>query len=155
MNRKFLDGSIGHDLPMEKLSILFNVNNCIVSQTNPWVIPFMDYTEDLKGLQSPLLFPLITLMHRIKEFTLGQLKHRVFQIAYLFPNAVTKFFNILTQSYVGDITIWPKPKLSDYLRILENPTSYEAVMCFVHGGRQRTYPKIHHIKATMFLEKQI
>lgn len=44
MNRKFLDGSIGHDLPMEKLSILFNVNNFIVSQTNPWVIPFMDYT---------------------------------------------------------------------------------------------------------------
>lgn len=45
MNRKFLDGSIGHDLPMNKLSIFFNVNNFIVSQTNPWVIPFMDYTE--------------------------------------------------------------------------------------------------------------
>jgi predicted acylesterase/phospholipase RssA len=44
MNRKFLDGSIGQDLPMNKLSILFNVNNFIVSQTNPWVVPFMDYT---------------------------------------------------------------------------------------------------------------
>lgn len=66
MNRKFLDGSIGHDLPMEKLSILFNVNNFIVSQTNPWVIPFMDYTEDFKGLQNPLLFPLIILIHKIK-----------------------------------------------------------------------------------------
>lgn len=44
MNRKFLDGSIAHDLPMNKLSIFFNVNNFIVSQTNPWVIPFMDYT---------------------------------------------------------------------------------------------------------------
>jgi len=45
MNRKFLDGSIGHDLPMNQLSIFFNVNNFIVSQTNPHVIPFMDYTE--------------------------------------------------------------------------------------------------------------
>jgi predicted acylesterase/phospholipase RssA len=44
MNRKFVDGSIGQDLPMNKLSILFNVNNFIVSQTNPWVVPFMDYT---------------------------------------------------------------------------------------------------------------
>lgn len=44
MNRKFVDGSIGQDLPMNQLSILFNVNNFIVSQTNPWVIPFMDYT---------------------------------------------------------------------------------------------------------------
>lgn len=36
MNRQFLDGSLGHDLPMNKLSIFFNVNNFIVSQTNPW-----------------------------------------------------------------------------------------------------------------------
>jgi predicted acylesterase/phospholipase RssA len=36
MNRKFVDGSIAHDLPMNKLSIFFNVNNFIVSQTNPW-----------------------------------------------------------------------------------------------------------------------
>jgi hypothetical protein len=63
--------------------------------------------------------------------------------------------NLLTQSYVGDITIWPKPKLSDYMRILENPTSFEAIREFVHGGRQRTYPKIHHIKCTMFMEKEI
>jgi predicted acylesterase/phospholipase RssA len=36
MNKQFLDGSLGHDLPMNKLSIFFNVNNFIVSQTNPW-----------------------------------------------------------------------------------------------------------------------
>jgi hypothetical protein len=29
--RKFLDGSIGADLPMQKLSEFFNVNNFIVS----------------------------------------------------------------------------------------------------------------------------
>jgi len=40
MNRQFLDGSIGHDLPMNKLSIFFNVNNFIVSQTNPWYLLF-------------------------------------------------------------------------------------------------------------------
>lgn len=55
MNRKFLDGSIGQDLPMNKLSILFNVNNFIVSQTNPWVVPFMDYTDDLKSLHNPIV----------------------------------------------------------------------------------------------------
>jgi len=44
MNRKFVDGSIGHDLPMNQISILFNVNNFIVSQTNPTDTPFMDYT---------------------------------------------------------------------------------------------------------------
>lgn len=71
MNRKFLDGSIGHDLPMNQLSILFNVNNFIVSQTNPWVIPFMDYTEDLRGLSNPLFQPIIIIIHRLKEFILS------------------------------------------------------------------------------------
>lgn len=28
-------------------------------------------------------------------------------------------------------------------------------MSFVQGGRQRTYPKIHHIRSTMFMEKEI
>lgn len=83
------------------------------------------------------------------------MRHRASQIAYIFPSALTKFLNLLTQSYVGDITIWPKPLLKDYLRILENPTSYEAILCFVQGGRQRAFPKIHHIRSTMFMEKQI
>ncbi len=63
------------------------------------------------------------------------MKHRASQVAFIFPNAITKFFNLVTQSYVGDITIWPKPQLNDYLRILENPTSFDAIMNFVKGGR--------------------
>jgi hypothetical protein len=39
-------------------------------------------------------------------------------MALIFPGAVTKFFNIATQSYVGNITIWPVPNLRNYLRIL-------------------------------------
>lgn len=66
MNRKFLDGSIAHDLPMNKLSIFFNVNNFIVSQTNPWVIPFMDYTEDFRTVTNPLLMRLLIVCHKIK-----------------------------------------------------------------------------------------
>lgn len=46
-------------------------------------------------------------MHRVKEFVLSELKHRASQVAYVFPNELTKFLNLLTQSYVGDITIWP------------------------------------------------
>jgi predicted acylesterase/phospholipase RssA len=34
--RMFVDGSIGADLPMNNLSVLFNVNTFVVSQTNPW-----------------------------------------------------------------------------------------------------------------------
>lgn len=36
--RKFIDGSVGADLPRQKVSEFFNVNNFLVSQTNPWYI---------------------------------------------------------------------------------------------------------------------
>jgi predicted acylesterase/phospholipase RssA len=71
MNRQFVDGSIGHDLPMNKLSIFFNVNNFIVSQTNPYVIPFMDYTEEFKSIDNPLIVQTLLFLHRIKEFALS------------------------------------------------------------------------------------
>jgi len=34
--RKFVDGSLGADLPRQKVSEFFNVNSFLVSQTNPW-----------------------------------------------------------------------------------------------------------------------
>lgn len=122
MNRKFLDGSIAHDLPMNKLSVFFNVNNFIVSQTNPWVIPFMDYTEYFRTTSNQFIIRLLIILQRIKSFIVSEIKHRVGQIGFIFPGAITKFFNLATQSYVGNITIWPVPSLSTYLRILENPT---------------------------------
>ena len=155
MNRKFLDGSIGQDLPMNQLSILFNVNNFIVSQTNPWAPLFMDYTEEMRGFNSFMTSPVLILAHRIKEFVLSEIRHRASQLAYVFPSAITKFFNLVTQSYVGDITIWPKPTLQDYRELLDNPQSFDMLARYVQGGKQRTFHKVHHIRSTMFMEKQI
>jgi len=40
-NFRFTDGSVGSDLPMQRLSELFNINTFIVSQVNPHVVPFI------------------------------------------------------------------------------------------------------------------
>eukprot|EP00483_Globobulimina_turgida_P007223 UN07237 len=37
----FSDGSVSHDLPMNKISQLFNVDNFIVSQVNPHLVPLL------------------------------------------------------------------------------------------------------------------
>jgi TAG lipase/steryl ester hydrolase/phospholipase A2/LPA acyltransferase len=44
-SQKFRDGSIGADVPMKRLSELFNVNHFIVSQVNPHVAPFLTHTQ--------------------------------------------------------------------------------------------------------------
>lgn len=40
-----VDGSIANDLPMERLAELFNINQFIVSQVNPWVVPFLSRSD--------------------------------------------------------------------------------------------------------------
>jgi len=40
--QRWIDGSVDNDLPMAKLSELFNVNHFIVSQVNPHIVPFLE-----------------------------------------------------------------------------------------------------------------
>ena len=47
---KWVDGALTNDLPMRRLSELFNVNHSIVSQANPHVVPFMPKQPSAPGL---------------------------------------------------------------------------------------------------------
>ena len=38
---QFTDGSVAGDLPMQRMSELFNINTFIVSQVNPHIVPFV------------------------------------------------------------------------------------------------------------------
>jgi TAG lipase / steryl ester hydrolase / phospholipase A2 / LPA acyltransferase len=40
-NFTFIDGSVSNDIPVERMSELFNINTYIVSQVNPHFIPFI------------------------------------------------------------------------------------------------------------------
>jgi predicted acylesterase/phospholipase RssA len=40
--QRWIDGSVDNDLPMAKLSELFNVNHFIVSQVNRHIVPFLE-----------------------------------------------------------------------------------------------------------------
>jgi len=122
----------------------------------------MDYTEEFKMITNPFLIHFLLLCHRIKEFFLSEFKHRALQLSYVFPSAITKFLNLFTQSYVGNITIWPVPSVSNYLRIMENPVHFDVILNFVEDGRSRTYPsnfccilEICEIKGSLFMEKQL
>jgi len=117
---KFIDGSIKADLPTQKLSEMFNVNAFIVSQTNPWLLPFLT-PEDGGGTWGDTFN--FKLFKTVKRLLLMEFKHRVQQLNLLnFSSALTWFLGIFTQEYRGHVTIWPVPAVKDYLNILSNPT---------------------------------
>ena len=46
--QRWIDGSVDNDLPMAKLSELFNVNHFVVSQVNPHIVPFLEKSNSVR-----------------------------------------------------------------------------------------------------------
>lgn len=116
---------------MSRLSELFNVNHFIVCQglnereiltrshplsVNPHVVPFLTNTN-VSTLSSRLFSTAFKLLK-------SEIQLRLRQLVDL--NVLSTFFhhadNVLSQRYTGDITIVPQLNISDYIRMLKNPT---------------------------------
>lgn len=120
---KWRDGSVVADLPMERLSELFNVNHFIVSQVNPHVLPFVFPTLHAEG--SSLLYSMVS-------FLGGEIKAILLNL-YNFTSQhipLTKIiWDLLNQQYMGDITLFPQTKLIEFSLILTNPSEERLVQC--------------------------
>jgi len=141
---KWTDGSVESDLPMARLSELFNVNFFIVSQVNPHVLPFLR-GEKRSGFIDKLLF----LMH-------SEMVHRFHQIAELglLPSIFTKLQPLLGQKYEGDITVIPKITWNVYSKILSNPNEAFRMHC-TFAAETSTWPKISMIRNHCLIENTL
>lgn len=74
---KWSDGSIGADLPMVKLSELFNVNFFIVSQVNPHMVPYLNAKFAVQKRHFLLRWSFY--------FIWDELKHRLMQVVCCHP----------------------------------------------------------------------
>lgn len=136
---KFIDGSIAADLPMQRLSELFNVNIFIVSQTNPYVIPFLEQ-DDNKEIFNPEKNKL-NFWRLLKTLLFSEIKHRVIQLQALglLPSILGRLLNLITQDYRGHVTLFPVPRILDYLNALNNFTKESIAYCVSHSSK-RTFP---------------
>ena len=127
--QKWIDGSVDNDLPIAKLSELFNVNHFLVSQVNPHVVPFLQHDRWCRS--SAILFRLAT----------DEIMHSLQMLADIgvFPTACTKLRSVLAQKYSGDITILPDIYYTDYPNIISNPTKEFLVEAELRGERA-TWP---------------
>ncbi|GAA5810065.1 hypothetical protein MFLAVUS_003483 [Mucor flavus] len=144
----YIDGSVENDLPMNKISELFNVNHFIVCQVNPHVIPFLQKANAPSNIRRVANF----CMHMAKT----EAQHRCTQLTELgiMPSFFCKIQSIMSQKYSGDITIVPDVGYSDFLKVLSNPTSEYATSC-LKRGEQATWPKMSIIKNHLQIELSI
>lgn len=115
----------------------------------------MDYTDETRTSRNIVISKVLGLLQHVKNMMLAEVKHRFQQLSDLglFPSIVQRFINIFSQTYVGNITIWPTPKLADYINILRMPSSHHDIERFVEAGRQRTYPSTPNANCRNFSDQ--
>jgi len=143
-SRKWVDGSLSHDLPAKRLSRLYGVNHFVVSQVNPHIFPFItDPTADggmvstLKQVGRRTAREWINASAAIMEKPLS-----------LFPaaNRLTNVaLGVINQDYVGDINILPEKHFFNPLKLLAH-RSPEEVMDLISMGERATWPKVEMIR---------
>ncbi|KAI0903488.1 acyl transferase/acyl hydrolase/lysophospholipase [Ustulina deusta] len=146
----WIDGSVDNDLPMTRLSEMFNVNHFIVSQVNPHVVPFL-VKDDMpcpsdNGHHSVIYKEEFDWLHTMTSLAKTEALHRMQFIAEIgvFPNLVGKLRSILSQKYSGDINILPAIGVFDLPNILRNPTTeFMTRSCLL--GERATWPKLARI----------
>jgi TAG lipase / steryl ester hydrolase / phospholipase A2 / LPA acyltransferase len=142
--QKWVDGSMKSDLPILRLRRLHNVNHTIVSQTNPLVLPFMQ----LKGSEQD------TFLYEPRNFLLSNVRSQLQYAAKVggryapiapIRQRLSDAHALLEQDYRGNVTILPRFKLINYLRLAANPSVAE-VEDYILEGERSTWPKLAMIR---------
>jgi len=143
-DERWIDGSVENDLPMARLSELFNVNHFIVCQVNAHVYPFVSSSPRQNG----------SIIRKTMLLLRSELDHRLDQaIAVgLFPRAAKILKSVLNQRYEGDITIVPELHLwSDVLHMLVDPPPSK-ILETIRRGERATWPKLAVIRSQLQAE---
>ena len=141
---------------MNRLSEFFNVNSFIVSQTNPFMVPIQDFSENIR-YKNRVVMGAILLAEKLKKLVILEMKHRIHQLISLgiVPERSSKYVHLFQQSYTGHITIIPVPSLTDYKRILQMPKSQAEIDYYIDRGAKRIFNRIPYIEAYTRFERNL
>ncbi|GAV29326.1 hypothetical protein PMKS-002808 [Pichia membranifaciens] len=145
---KFVDGSLNSDLPISRLSEMFNVNHTIACQVNPHIAPIVKFSSECHELGSNgVIWDLKLMVFKLSSIFSLELSHYcdILNELGIMSNLATKLKQMITQSYSGDITILPELKMGDQSKTLVNPTPTFIWKCILKGARA-TWPKLSMIK---------
>lgn len=143
LRSRWIDGLFAADLPAKQLARLYGTNHYIVSMINPMMLPtFRDHKLQSAGLQP--------LGKAAKAVARSALKSADVYLGKYLPASSLGVVNkvahdLLSQDYVGDISIAPKRRLFSPLRLL-SPFSYEEIDALVLAGERQVWPRIEMIR---------
>jgi len=158
---KFKDGSLRVDIPVQSLNLYFNVTHPIVSQVNPHVHLFFFAPRGSAG--KPVAHRkgkgwrgnfLLSAAEQWLKLELTK-NFKLIRDLDLLPQLLGQdWSSVFLQRFDGTVTIWPRTRFMDWLRILSDPDEIELARMMV-VGQLVAWPKLHIIENRFRLEKQI
>jgi len=150
--RKWVDGSITHDMPARRLMRLYGVNHFISSQANPFV---------LWAVQNPNSSSVISQLTSVYRDALRDWSKAVYpltmkMVSNIYPvNIMTRmWFGLLTQEYTADINISPGLTALNPTKLL-SVLSPEETLGLIRAGEEATWPKIEMIRNCTAVSRSI
>ncbi len=143
-NRKWVDGSVTHDLPAKRLARLYGVNHHIVSQANPLITPFATDVKQQKTAISAIRNATTSTM---KAWLNANVQIMQKPLSY-FPrlNSMANMtLSVVNQDYTGDINIIRPTMFWSPAKILSD-LSVEEIGELVQLGERTTWPKIEMVR---------
>ncbi|GAA96902.1 uncharacterized protein L969DRAFT_96794 [Mixia osmundae IAM 14324] len=155
------DGSLRVDIPIDALHKYFNVVHPIVSQSNPHIHLFnfaprgspgrpVSHRKG-KGWRGGFF---LSAAERLLKIELTK-NFKVLRDLELLPELMGQNWSaVFLQRFEGSITIWPKSRAWDWVRILTDPDEAELAR-MIDVGQRVTWPKIHMIENRLKIETEI
>lgn len=147
---RWVDGSLRSDLPLRRVGRLHNVNHFIVSQANPFVVPFAVRPTD-GPVQAAARFG-GSLFRAQTAAVLDETRRRVHS------DRVRPWLDaahaLADQHYGGDITIHPPVTPAFYAKVMQNPSETQ-LRAYIHGGQRATWPRLAMIRDQTRVERTL
>ncbi|CAI7464518.1 BAD_collapsed_G0050850.mRNA.1.CDS.1 [Saccharomyces cerevisiae] len=169
-NMKFMDGSVDNDMPISRLSEMFNVDHIIACQVNIHVFPLLKFSNTCVGgeIEKEITARFRNQVTKTFKFFSDETIHflDILKELEFHPYLMTKLKHIFLQQYSGNVTILPDLSMvGQFHEVLKNPSQLFLLHQTTLGARA-TWPKISMIqnncgqefaldKAITFLKEKI
>lgn len=141
----------GRESPLARLAELFNVNHFIVSQTRPYIIPFL-YPEAHPGQR---LSSQPSLSQPLMRLVMLEVRHRLKQLDYLgfLPMSLRRL--LIDENIPGpSLTLIPDLHTTDFLRLFQAP-SRAGLNYWVLKGERGVWPAVSALKVRCAIEIEL
>lgn len=152
-DRRWVDGSVTHDVPTKRLERLYGVNHHIVSQANPIALPF---ASDMRKQMAPLEAIQHASMMTFKAWLNANMM--IFQKPLEMVPPLNSIANlarsVINQDYTGDINIIRPPKFWSPTKILSD-LDQEDIDELVDQGISGAWPRIEMVRTQTAISRAL